>query len=36
LTVEARSGEEIAAAIRAVAELPDGLIAKAARMTRPQ
>src|SRR6516165_513312 len=36
LTVGARSGEEIAAAIRAVAELPDELIAKAARMTRPQ
>jgi len=36
LTVEARSGEEIAAAIRAVAELPETLIAKAARMTRPQ
>jgi tripartite-type tricarboxylate transporter receptor subunit TctC len=36
LTVEARSGEEIAAAIRTVAELPEALVAKAARMTRPQ
>ena len=36
LTVEARSGEDIAAAIRSVAELPDALIAKAARMTRIQ
>jgi tripartite-type tricarboxylate transporter receptor subunit TctC len=36
LTVEARSGEEIAAAIRGVAELPEALVAKAARMTRPQ
>jgi tripartite-type tricarboxylate transporter receptor subunit TctC len=35
LTVEARSGEEIATAIRNVAELPDELVAKAARMTRP-
>jgi hypothetical protein len=36
LTVEARSGEAIAAAIRTVAELPAELIAKAARMTRIQ
>jgi hypothetical protein len=36
LTVEARSGEEIAAAIRTVAELPAELVAKVARMTRIQ
>jgi tripartite-type tricarboxylate transporter receptor subunit TctC len=36
LTVEARSGEAIAAAIRTVAELPPELVAKAARMTRIQ
>ena len=36
LTVEARSGEAIAAAIRTVAELPAELTAKAARMTRIQ
>jgi tripartite-type tricarboxylate transporter receptor subunit TctC len=36
LTVEARSGEMIAAAIRTVAELPPELVAKAARMTRIQ
>jgi tripartite-type tricarboxylate transporter receptor subunit TctC len=36
LTVEARSGEAITAAIRTVAELPGELIAKAARMTRVQ
>jgi hypothetical protein len=36
LTVEARSGAAIAAAIRAVAELPAELVAKAARMTRTQ
>jgi tripartite-type tricarboxylate transporter receptor subunit TctC len=36
LTVEARSGAEIAAAIRTVAELPAELVAKAARMTRAQ
>ncbi len=36
LTVEARSGEAIAAAIRSVAELPEELTAKAARMTRVQ
>jgi tripartite-type tricarboxylate transporter receptor subunit TctC len=36
LTVEARSGEAIAAAIRTVAELLAELIAKAARMTRIQ
>lgn len=36
LTVEARSGEEIAAAIRTVALLPEELVAKAARMTRIQ
>jgi tripartite-type tricarboxylate transporter receptor subunit TctC len=36
LTVEARSGEAIAAAIRTVAELPPELVAKAARMTRMQ
>jgi tripartite-type tricarboxylate transporter receptor subunit TctC len=36
LTVEARSGDAIAAAIRAVAELPAELVAKAARMTRMQ
>jgi tripartite-type tricarboxylate transporter receptor subunit TctC len=36
LTVETRSGEAIAAAIRMVAELPGELVAKAARMTRVQ
>jgi tripartite-type tricarboxylate transporter receptor subunit TctC len=36
LTVEARSGEAITAAIRTVAELPPELVAKAARMTRIQ
>ncbi|HEY6255104.1 MAG TPA: tripartite tricarboxylate transporter substrate-binding protein [Xanthobacteraceae bacterium] len=36
LTVEARSGEEIAAAIRTVALLPEELVAKAASMTRIQ
>jgi hypothetical protein len=36
LTVEARSGDAIAAAIRMVAELPPELVAKAARMTRIQ
>jgi tripartite-type tricarboxylate transporter receptor subunit TctC len=36
LTVEARSGDAIAAAIRTVAELPPELVAKAARMTRIQ
>jgi len=36
LTVEARSGEAIAAAISTVAELPAELTAKAARMTRIQ
>jgi hypothetical protein len=36
LTVEARSGDAIAAAIRTVAELPGDLVAKAARMTRIQ
>jgi tripartite-type tricarboxylate transporter receptor subunit TctC len=36
LTVEARSGEAIAAAIGKVAALPGELIAKAARMTRVQ
>jgi len=36
LTVEARSGDAIAAAIRTVAELPGELVAKAARMTRMQ
>ena len=36
LTVEARSGAAVAAAIRTVAELPPELVAKAARMTRIQ
>jgi tripartite-type tricarboxylate transporter receptor subunit TctC len=36
LTVETRSGDAIAAAIRTVAELPGELVAKAARMTRMQ
>jgi tripartite-type tricarboxylate transporter receptor subunit TctC len=36
LKVEARSGEEIAAVIRSVAELSPELIAKAAQMTRQQ
>jgi tripartite-type tricarboxylate transporter receptor subunit TctC len=36
LVVEARSGDAIAAAIRMVAELPQELVAKAARMTRIQ
>jgi tripartite-type tricarboxylate transporter receptor subunit TctC len=36
LTVEARSGDAIATAIRTVAELPGDLVAKAARMTRIQ
>ena len=36
LQVEARSGDAIAAAIRMVAELPQELVAKAARMTRIQ
>ena len=34
LEVDARTGEEIEAVIRAVASLPDDLIAKAAQMTR--
>ena len=36
LEVAVRSGEEIAAVIRSVAELPQALVAKAAQMTRPQ
>jgi tripartite-type tricarboxylate transporter receptor subunit TctC len=36
LRVEARSGDEIAAVIRSVAELPPALVAKAAQMTRVQ
>jgi tripartite-type tricarboxylate transporter receptor subunit TctC len=36
LRVEARTGEAIAAGIRAVAELPPDLVAKAAQMTRNQ
>ena len=36
LRVEARTGEQIAAAIRSVAELPPELVAKAAQMTRNQ
>jgi tripartite-type tricarboxylate transporter receptor subunit TctC len=36
LTVEARSGDAVAAAIRTIAELPQELVTKAARMTRIQ
>jgi tripartite-type tricarboxylate transporter receptor subunit TctC len=36
LEVAVRSGEEIAAVIRSVAELPPALVEKAAQMTRPQ
>jgi tripartite-type tricarboxylate transporter receptor subunit TctC len=36
LKVDAKSGAAIASSIRAIAELPGELVAKAARMTRPQ
>jgi hypothetical protein len=36
LKVEAKSGEAIASSIRAIAELPAELVAKAAQMTRPR
>jgi tripartite-type tricarboxylate transporter receptor subunit TctC len=36
LTVEPRSGEQVAKVIKSIAALPDDLIAKAARMTRRQ
>ena len=36
LKVEAKSGAAIASSIRAIAELPGDIIAKAAQMTRPQ